>query len=66
MASAAGKNQFERERLARIAMIEAKMKEIMQGVDTSLISKQPRWGTLLAYHTSASIQHACTLTSYLT
>ncbi|KAF6263143.1 hypothetical protein COO60DRAFT_510252 [Scenedesmus sp. NREL 46B-D3] len=41
MASAAGKNQFERERLARIAMIEAKMKEIMEGADTSLIKKQP-------------------------
>jgi hypothetical protein len=42
MASAAGLSQFERERLARLAMIQAKMQEIMEGVDTSLIRKQPR------------------------
>jgi peptide deformylase len=54
MASVAGKNQFVRERLARIAMIEAKMREIMQGVDTSLISKQSRLVALQADDTSTA------------
>lgn len=50
MASAAGITQFERERLARIAMIQAEMHKIMQGVDTSLLVKQPRWGAAAQVH----------------